>query len=274
MTHDQVRQLVRRINPIPDPGILESVDVSVLDMERSMEMQVDERPTAEERREHRWRGPVVGIAATAMVVIGALVYFQTDQDPVAEPAPNATSLDAVEAFEPLAPGAYFADAGETSSIRGTFVVEGSEWLAWPPHGTEMDNSVSLLVVEVAEVYTSVCDADNALVAAGSTAAALANQFASNGFIVREPVAPVTAFGHEGHKLVLEVPDGCYDELFPVWSGGVFQGRHYQGAGQVVEYWFLDVEGTPVMVEASHFSDTSEENVAELQAVLDTLVITP
>ena len=52
------------------------------------------------------------------------------------------------------------------------------------------------------------------------------------------------------------------------------GRYYQDEGQLVEYWFLDVEGTPVMIEASRFPDSSEEEVAELEAVLDTLVITP
>ena len=44
---------------------------------------------------------------------------------------------------------------------------------------------------------------------------------------------------------------------------------------MVEYWFLDVEGTPVMIEASWAPGSSpEEDVTELQDVLDTLVITP
>ena len=55
----------------------------------------------------------------------------------------------------------------------------------------------------------------------------------------------------------------------------FGGRYYHDPeGHVVEYWFLDVEDTPVMVEASWVPRPSEEEVAELQAVLDTLVITP
>jgi hypothetical protein len=46
-------------------------------------------------------------------------------------------------------------------------------------------------------------------------------------------------------------------------------------GDIAEYWFLDVEGTPVMVEATQWSSLpTEEEVAELRAVVDTLVITP
>jgi hypothetical protein len=60
----------------------------------------------------------------------------------------------------------------------------------------------------------------------------------------------------------------------VWYGGAFQGRYYQGSGQVLEYWFLNVEGTPVMVEATWFPDSPAEDVAELREVLDTLAITP
>jgi hypothetical protein len=110
------------------------------------------------------------------------------------------------------------------------------------------------------------------VAAESTAAGLANQFATNGYIVREASAPITAFGYDGYKLVMEVPAWCADEADSVWSGGVFEGRYYSAPGQVLEYWFLDVEGTPVMVEATWFPSSPEEDVAELRAVLETLVI--
>jgi hypothetical protein len=73
---------------------------------------------------------------------------------------------------------------------------------------------------------------------------------------------------------MEVPPGCSDDLDQAWNGGIFQGRYYQGADQMLEYWFLDVEGTPVMVEATWFPSSPAEDVTELRTVLDTLVITP
>ena len=109
---------------------------------------------------------------------------------------------------------------------------------------------------------------NGPVAAGSTALDLANQFAASGFTVLEPLAPVSAFGHEGHHMVVEVPEGCAAPTYQAWTGGGWGGRYYQNNGNVVEYWFLDVEGTPVMVEAElgRPEPSPEEDVAELQAV--------
>jgi hypothetical protein len=280
MTHDQIDRMVRRANPLPDLNALEPVGVPVLTtpLQRRTEMQIDDRPTEVQADRNRRRGPIVGIAAAAVILFAGLVLFLTrDNTPVAEPAPNATPISALNFEDALAPGAYFVDTNgdEASSLRGTFVIEGAGWTALPSDGAEKNDSVNLLVVEVDELYESVCEKSfgKRPVAAGSTAAELADQFATNGFIVRETLAPVNAFGHEGHHLVVEVPAGCEGELFPAWIGGSFNGRYYN-EGQIVEYWFLDVDDTPVMVEAARYSDTSEEDWAEQRAVLDTLVITP
>jgi hypothetical protein len=64
--------------------------------------------------------------------------------------------------------------------------------------------------------------------------------------------------------------GCEgDGEFESWNG-----RYYQRPGQTLEFWFIDVEGTPVMVEANTFPASPEEDVAELTAVIDSLVLTP
>ena len=87
--------------------------------------------------------------------------------------------------------------------------------------------------------------------AGTSAEDLANQFAAAGFTVQEAVSPVNAFGQSGYHLMIEIPPGCVaGDTHSVWEGPTFGERYYKAAGQVVEYWFLDVEGTPVMVEAS------------------------
>ena len=113
--------------------------------------------------------------------------------------------------------------------------------------------------------------------AGTSAKALADQFAAmSGVITREALTPVSAFGHDGYHLVFEVPGDCPDDRPGGWSSPAFfvTDRTY-GDGNIVEYWFLDVEGNPVMVEATQWSSPpNEEAEAELRAVLDTLVITP
>lgn len=278
MTHDQVRQLVRRINPIPDPSLLEAVDVPVPVLERSMDMQLDDRPMAEERRDRRWRGPMIGIAAAAVLMVG-VIYIYTGRDPVAAPAPNAVALPGE--FEPIAPGAYFADTddNEETTTRGTFVIEGNGWAslragAWKDTSDGEDSYVSLFVVEVDQVWETPCDG-GAAVPAGTTAKALGDQFAAMPeFTTREGLAPISAFGHDGYHLVLEVPADCNAGEQSVWTGGAWGDRYYQAEGQIVEYWFLDVDGTTVMVEANSLPESTEEDVAELRAVLDSLIVTP
>jgi hypothetical protein len=55
---------------------------------------------------------------------------------------------------------------------------------------------------------------------------------------------------------------------------VWDERYYQTPEQTIELWFLDVEGTPVLVEATRSASSAEADIAELEVVLDTLVITP
>jgi hypothetical protein len=278
MTHDQIRELVRRVNPIPDPNMLESVDAPVLVTERRTDMQTDSRVMAEDGGKKRLRGPMVGLAAAVAVLIAGSIFLLTNDDPpVTTPAPNATPIPPSFGDSLLAPGAYFVDTDgdEASTPRGTFVIEGSGWNN-VPSGVKKDSAetfVALMVVEVDEVWSSVCEPTTS-VAAGTTAADLANQFANIGLTVREAMAPVNAFGHNGYHLVGEVPAGCGSEVKPAWSGPVFDHRWYDPT-EVVEYWFLDVEGTPVMIEASWAPGSSpEEDIAELEAMVDTLVITP
>jgi len=289
MTHDQIREMVRKANPVGDPASLEHVAAPdlTIDGEWRIDMQTDDRPTVAEPKLSKWRGPLVGIAAAVIVLIGGLVfYLATREDtPVAQPAPNATEL--TTAFTPIAPGAYYTDtdgAGPGTG-RGTFVIDGEGWASLETgakiEGTDPETWVALIISRVDEVASPGCD-DTEWVTAGGTAEELANQFATlHGFLIREGVAPVAAFGQEGYHMLVELPgfadtsyERCEDGEFNGWKGGIWQDRHYQVPGQMLEFWFLDVDGTPILVEATTFPSSPEEDVAELEAVLDTLVITP
>jgi hypothetical protein len=285
MTHDQIDRMVRKANPLPDPDVLSPVDAPVLRTERRMEMQTDRRDVTGENGQSRWRGPLVGIAAAvAILIAGSIFLLANDDPPVATPAPNATLLSGE--FQPIAPGAYFADTdGDTATTpRGTFVIEGDGWASLEAgvikEGTSIESGayVSMFVVEVDWVWESPCEG-GAPVRPGATAEALGDQFAAMPeFVTREGLAPVSAFGRDGYHLVLQVPQSCTTDSSNVWSSPVWGERLYQEEGQIVEYWFLDVEGTTVMVEATRPPESDEEVVTELTAdlntVLDTLVITP
>ena len=280
MTHDQIDRMVRKANPLPDPGILGAVDAPVLTtpLERRTDMQTDNREVTESGGQNRRRGPLVGIAAAAVILIGGAIFLLTrDNTPVAEPAPNATPLTEMD-FLPIDPGAYFVDTdGDPATTpRGTFVIEGSGWSAVHPgvFYAVTEDEAGLMVAEVDRVGAPACGSGAELQPAGTSAEDLANQFAAAGFSIQEAVSPVSAFGHSGYHLVVEVPPGCDGDPHWAWEGPTFGRYYHQSPGQVVEYWFLDVEGTPVMVEASWMAEFAEEDVAQLRAAIDTLVITP
>jgi hypothetical protein len=282
MTEERARALVRRANPVPDHRRLDSVATSVLLDDWRKDMQTDDRRATEQAPEKQGRGILIGIAAAAVILLSGLVYLVTKDDaPVAVPAPNATALTG-ENLHPITPGAYYADtdADEGTTTRGTFVIEGEGWGGFQG-GVVEDNAagniaVSMLVLEVERVWEAPCDG-GASVPAGTSAKALADQFAAMpGFTTLEGLTSVSAFGQDGYHMVLELPVNCAGNDPSIWSSPAFfaTDRSY-GRGDIVEYWFLDVEGTPVMVEASQWSSVpTEAEVAELTAVLDTLVITP
>jgi hypothetical protein len=218
--------------------------------------------------------------AAAVLVAGAIYFLSNDDPPVATPAPNATLLTNGMEGEPLEPGAAYyvdTDGDEATTLRGTFVIEGSGWTAMPTGGryAVTEDEVVLVVAEVDRVGAPACGDAPILKPVGTSAEDVANQFAAAGFTVQEAVSPVSAFGQSGYHLLVEVPPGCNDSAHMAWTGSTFGGRYYhQSPGAVVEYWFLDVEGTPVMVEASRMAAFTEEDLAPLRAAIDSLVITP
>jgi hypothetical protein len=281
MTHDQIREMVRRVNPVPDSStLIVETPVPTTPLERRTEMQIDDKPGTEVQADrNRRRGPLVGVAAAAVIMIAGLVLFLTrDDTQMAEPAPNATLLTGEMEAQPIDPGAYFVDTdGDPATTpRGTFVIDGSGWVAVQPgaHYAVTEDEAGLMVAEVDKVGAPACGGGAQLQPAGTSAEDLANQFAAAGFTVKEAVSPVSAFGQSGYHLVVEVPPGCDGDANWVWEGPTFGRYYHQSPDQVVEYWFLDVEGTPVMVEASWMAAFAEEDVAQLRAAIDTLVITP
>jgi hypothetical protein len=272
--------MVRRVNPIPDPSTLESVDAPVLvtRLERRMEMQTDDRQVVEARKGNRWSGPLIGVAVAAVILVGGAIFIATNQDQVATPAPNATELTLEMEFQPIEPGAYFADTDldESTSTRGTFVIESNGWQGTAAGALKqpVDDGpyISLLIAEVDQVWASACDAGSTPQAAATTAEGLANQFVAAGFTTGA-LTPVNAFGHEGYHLATGIRASCISDDFTVWEGPNRDYRSY-GGEETLEYWFLDVEDTPVLVEASWIPQSPDEDVAELRAMLDTLVITP
>jgi hypothetical protein len=89
--------------------------------------------------------------------------------------------------------------------------------------------------------------------------------------VTDPV-DVTLAGYSGTYLDLTVPDDISEcaRYRPMDVGHIYA----QGPGQRWHMWILDVDGTRVLVETNDYPGTPPERLAEEQAIIESLVITP
>lgn len=199
-------------------------------------------------------------------------------------------------FEEIEPGSYHVDpdGDPDTSMRVTFEVAAPGWTSWvgTGKGEEGDEAgiriVALTVAAPSHVVSDPCTEeswDDPGPGVDDLADALANL---PGFELTVPVSDVTAYGYAGKHLELQVPDdipfehggfvGCSEAEFKSWRSDTERGRildrFYQGPGHLVEFWILDVEGSRLLLEASRFPDSLAADVAELQAVLDSIHIDP
>ncbi len=293
MTHEQIRQMVRRANPVPDPYAYQSLATSVLTEEQErMHMQTDGRvEVVPEPPTKSRRGVLLGLATAGVVLLVGLVFL-LGNDTAEQATPIVTPKPVPETDTPvrIGPGAYFIDVDgvESTSLGGTFVIEGQGWNGVTAGATypDADSYVSLLVASLDALPDHTCH-DTQFGPPGATAQAQAERFAAiPEYIVHQAPEPVTAYGYSGYHVLLEVGDegwvpgsdlgeftGCDAGNFHGWGSPTF-GRAMAAPGQKLELWFLDVGTTPIMVEASWFQDTTDLGMDQLEAVRESLVITP
>jgi hypothetical protein len=181
-------------------------------------------------------------------------------------------------------------------VRVLFTVpEGADgWVSWfGTYKREAARSwsfVSLTVVNVTNIFVDGClDKTPLDPAVGPTVDDLAIALAAlPPFQLTEPPTDVSAWGYTGKHLELTVPDlattivgdqvhfsDCgLDESLKSWmragSGSGFNG--YTGPGQREEFWILDVDGHRLVISSIRPPDSPAEDVAELEAIFDSLEI--
>jgi hypothetical protein len=102
MTLDQIDRMVRQANPVPDLFALEPIDPSVLDQQRRTEMQTHDRVIVDDEGDEpkRGRNLLIGIAAAAAIIIGALLLLRplTEETPVADHPTTTSAVETAAAF--------------------------------------------------------------------------------------------------------------------------------------------------------------------------------
>jgi hypothetical protein len=236
-----------------------------------------------------WRA--VGLVLTLLAACGADGGGELPAGE-APAATAATDMADQPPFEEVDPGVYLVDPdgdpGTGPQVR--FTITGAGWRAWV--GTYKEETegrtVGLTVAEVADVVADPCHR-HTWEDPGPSVDDLAEALATlPGFEVMAGPSDATLAGYAGQRLALRVPDLAYEpgRGFTACNSGYFYGgraptdrdrsptRYYQGPGQELDVWVLDVDGSRLLIEVNRFPASPADDVADLQAIVDSLEIQP
>ncbi len=214
------------------------------------------------------------------------------------PTPAIRDVMVLEEFAPLDPGTYFIDPDldPSTPLRVTYEVPSEGWAQWTGAVKWDDVAKRLDAVSITTVTNLVRDGcldhSYAEPPVGPSVDDLASGLAELApFRVTSPPRDVTVDGYSGKHLELRVPDdmpidhegfaGCTGGNLSSWVGALDvvhgEGESFGGythPGDREEFWILDVEGTRLVIAAERSSGSPSRDLAELQAILDSIRIEP
>jgi hypothetical protein len=265
-------------------------------------LETEERPLGHEpgstrRSTGRWM--LAAAAAAVVAVVGTLLVAASrdEKNPVDTVTSTPTTVAAAaqdvlqvpgssSGFPDLEPGRWFIDPDDddTTPLRVTYQLAAEGWSAWFGAVKIADRGFTMLsITTVSNLVTDGCvDPTPLEPAVGPTVDDLATALSQLApFEVTAPPTDVTLLGYQGKHLELTVPDieiaDCLDGrlhswISPVNDGSAFSG--YDGPGQTEELWILDVEGTRLVLVKLDSPLSSAEDIAERDAIFDSIRIEP
>jgi hypothetical protein len=207
--------------------------------------------------------------------------------PTATPAPTATTETtataapddaiAMPTTDSLEPGRYFVEFG---GYRFTFTAADAGWSADVGAGGVYQGEDNDLAVfwpggVVSRLYSDPCAPGSAF-DPGPSVDELANALASlDGFETTAP-ADATVSGYHGKRVAITVPMDVDVRSFECGAGkySLNLDRWFQASGQTDDIRILDLDGERQTVTTSNTPETAPEISAQLDALVETLVIEP
>lgn len=235
-------------------------------------------------------------AVVAAVVIGMSLAGRNIGEPV-PPAPAATSTATpTVAPTPTPTPMTFGGLPATGAVTGTntitapfpidvtFTVE-EPWTMWSP-GAAVDAAAiyqgspdppsgrGIVFAIVANVYADPCDtrAGALIPPVGPSVDDLASALLAQVNTEGGPPVPVTVDGYQG--VYLEFTNTNQDDptCIPVKRWNSTPGPREALVGERDQIWILDVDGVRLVIDLFSFPGTSEADIAEMRAIVDTIDI--
>ena len=264
--------------------------------DRVLDSVLDQLPATHQRRATWWPARRIALMNTtakfglaAVIVVAALLGLNYlvapniggprlgDQTPSPSPSPSATIQRLGDA--PLNPGQVVATVlGDSGFVTLRFTVPDG-WVGFggfavlPATGTQAPDGMGINLGEVnGGLFSDPCQwVEGQEDPVGPTVDDLATALAEQtGYVASTPV-DVTLGGYGGKRVDLQLPSdvgSCNNGEFYPWVGSVYA----QGPDNRWDVWILDVEGERIVVLGTYYPGTSAEDLAEQQAIIDSIVI--
>ena len=222
--------------------------------------------------------------ATACAGVGSVERQLTTPETQTSPTPGATTAVFPYSSEPIAiePGTYRISKSEWA-LRDFTVAFPDGWTVQYGHvyakHPDAADEIGFYAVVVDAIFADACRGGEVSVEVGPSVDDLAQALIQHSGPVASASVQTTLGGHPATRVDFAVPDG-----FDV------QACRMQGAGLQIWYsppadkhfvllpdgrasaYIVDVDGQRQVFLSQHRSATSDEQVAELQAILDSIVI--
>jgi hypothetical protein len=108
---------------------------------------------------------------------------------------------------------------------------------------------------------------------------LASAWANVPAVEVNSTSDVTVDGYVGRAVEFTVPDydasECTQNQFGLWQAGSLSNipdYWAQGPNVHLQLWILDVDGTRLVIKASYFPNTSEQDRADIDTILNSIQI--
>ena len=217
------------------------------------------------------------IAFVAVVGVGVLAYLNGDPNSVGSPTPAPTASPASSpTIPPLREGAL--DPGQYSyegdGVRVIVTVpagwEGGSFAVGT--GTEAPDGANLGFRQPKRVFDDPCAPEGTPKTLGPAVEDLVAALADLPNVTSSPTADVTISGFSGTHISFVVDTTGIDCVMGLYGQDSFIRAADNGQRQ--DLWILDVAGTRLVIDTATYPETPADVRAELQAMVDTLVIQP
>ncbi len=219
------------------------------------------------------------LAIVAIVGVGALAYINRGPDIGGPSTPTPTTATTlVPTYPPLKEGALqpgrYAYDGDGLRVIITVPAgwEGGAFNLAKAPARELPDGLNLLFRQPSAVFRDPCSADGTAQVLGPEVVDLVTALADLPNVTGVSEADATISGFSGKHLTFTVnTEGTSCVMALYGQGGFIRAAEN---GQHQELWILDVAGTRLVIDAATFPETSAADRAELQAIVDSLVIEP